>query len=67
MDGICYLTFLANQLAKRIEAGLDGRTYEVNIPPDVSERLALTPEMLNDLYPVAASRYAQVSRRYNAV
>jgi len=67
MDGICYLTFLANQLAKRIEAGLDGRTYEPKIPPDVSERLALTPEMLNDLYPVAASRYAQVSRRYNAV
>jgi HD-like signal output (HDOD) protein len=67
MDGICYLTYLANQLAKRIEAGLDGRAYEVDLPQEVAEYLSVTPEMLNALYPLAATRYAEVSRRYNAV
>jgi len=67
MDVVCDLTYLANLLAKRIEAGLDGRAFELAISPDVAERLALTPEILNGLCPIAALRYAQVSRRYNAV
>jgi HD-like signal output (HDOD) protein len=66
-DVVCDLTYLANQLAKRIEAGLDGRTFDLNIPLDVAERLALTPRMLDELCPIAASRYLQVRRRYNAV
>jgi HD-like signal output (HDOD) protein len=67
LDVLCDLTYLANLLAKRIEAGLDGRTFDLTISPEVAQRLALTPELLNDLCPIAASRYAQVSRRYNAV
>jgi HD-like signal output (HDOD) protein len=66
-DVICDLTYLANQLAKRIEAGLDGQIFVLNILPEVAERLALTPKTLDHLCPVAAARYAQVSRRYNAV
>jgi HD-like signal output (HDOD) protein len=67
LETVCDLTYLANLLAKRIEAGLDGRPFELAISPDVAARLALTPEILNDLCPIAALRYVQVSRRYNAV
>jgi HD-like signal output (HDOD) protein len=66
-DLVCDLTYLANRLAKRIEAGLDGRACDLTISDGVAERLALTPKILNDLCPVAASRYVQVRRRYNAV
>lgn len=67
MEAICYLTYLANQLAKRIEAALDNRHYEIEISPEVADHLAVTPAMLNTLYPLAFSRYAEVSRRYNAI
>ncbi len=66
LDVICDLTYLANQVAKRIEAGLDGREFELTIPPAVFARIGLTPENLDNLCPIAASRYVQVSRRYNA-
>jgi HD-like signal output (HDOD) protein len=66
-DVICDLTYLANQLAKRIEAGLDGRYFDLSILPEVAQRLALTPKTLDNLCPIAAARYTQVSRRYNAV
>jgi HD-like signal output (HDOD) protein len=66
LDGICDLTYLANQIAKRIEAGLDGRDFELVISPEVAERLGLTSELLDRFCPIAAARYAQVSRRYNA-
>ncbi len=67
LDVICDLTYLANQVAKRIEAGLDGRKFDLAFSPAVAERLGLTPKMLNNLCPIAASRFLQVSRRYNAV
>jgi HD-like signal output (HDOD) protein len=67
LDLICDLTYLTNQVAKRIEAGLDGRQLEFAISGPVAERLGLTPKMLDHLCPVAASRYTQVCHRYNAV
>jgi HD-like signal output (HDOD) protein len=67
LDAICDLTYLTNLVAKRIEAGLDGRQFDFAIPVHVAERLGLTPKALDDLCPVAASRYTQVCRRYNAV
>ncbi|HZR21026.1 MAG TPA: HDOD domain-containing protein [Verrucomicrobiae bacterium] len=67
LDVICDLTYLADQVAKRIEAGLDGHNVDLSICPEVAERLGLTPKTLNDFGPIAASRYLQVSRRYNAV
>lgn len=66
-DVICDLTYLSNQVAKRIEAGLDGRRFDFAISPEVAERLGLRPKTLDNFCPVAASRYSQVSRRYNAV
>jgi HD-like signal output (HDOD) protein len=66
-DTICDLTCVADQVAKRIEAGLDGREFEPAIPVEVADRLGLTPAILDEFYPVAAARYAQVSCRYNAV
>ncbi|HXP62273.1 MAG TPA: HDOD domain-containing protein [Dongiaceae bacterium] len=67
LDLICDLTYLTNEVAKRIEAGLDGREFEFAISGQVAERLGLTPTTLDNLCPVAASRYTQVCGRYNAV
>jgi HD-like signal output (HDOD) protein len=66
-DVICDLTYLANRVAKRIEAGLDGRRCNLAILPEVTERLCLTPRKLEELSPVATSRYLQVRQRYNAM
>jgi HD-like signal output (HDOD) protein len=67
LDGICDLTYLANQVAKSVEAGLDGRSFEPAISPEVAERLGLTAEILDSFCVKAAARYADVSLRYNAV
>lgn len=64
MDVVCDLTYVANLVAKYIEAGLDGRKIDLTIDPGVAERLCLTPRSLLDFYPAASQRYAQVSRRY---
>lgn len=66
-DVICDLTCLANQVAKRIEAGLEGRPFAFDLEAGVQERLGLTLPALENVCPAAAARYAQVSRRYNAV
>jgi len=67
LDIICYLTYLANLMAKQLEANLDGRKYELTISPDAIERLNLTPKNLEKYCSSVASRYEQVSRRYNAL
>jgi HD-like signal output (HDOD) protein len=67
LDLICDLTYLTDNVAKRIEAGLDGRQLDFAISARVADRLGLTPKMLDNLCPVAASRYTQVCRRYNAL
>jgi len=66
-DPICDLTFLANQFAKRIEAGIDGRKFDPVIPSDVVERLALSKDLLDAICPIAAARFLQVSQRYDAL
>jgi HD-like signal output (HDOD) protein len=66
-DRICDIAYLANLVAKRIEGGLDGGDTGFPVSADVAERLSLTPEMLGELYPIAAKRYAAVSGRYYAV
>jgi putative nucleotidyltransferase with HDIG domain len=66
-DVICDCVHLANQVAKRIEAGLDGREYELSILPEVAERLGLTKKVLDDLCPIAALRYTQVRLRYDGI
>jgi HD-like signal output (HDOD) protein len=66
-DPICDFTYLANQVAKVVEAGVDGRTLALSVAPDVAERLGEAPGDLARLCPLALARYAQVSRRYNAV
>ena len=67
LDLICDLTYLTDKVAQRIEAGLDGRQFDFAISAQVADRLGLTPKTLDNLCPVAASRYTQVCRRYNAV
>jgi len=67
LDVICDLTYLANQVAKHIEAGLDGQPCVLSFDPGVAERLGMTVQTLENFYPIAATRYAQVSRRYDVV
>ena|GEM_PF-2733365 len=58
---------MANHIALRIEAELDGRRYEPDIDPEVIERLGLTEDGLEDLWMVAITRYSEVKMHYNAV
>jgi len=67
LDVICDLTYLANQVAKHIEAGLDGQPCVLSFDPGVAERLGMTVQALENFYPIAATRFAQVSRRYDVV
>jgi HD-like signal output (HDOD) protein len=67
LDIICYLTYLANQLAKYIEGSLVRQNYNLNVPAAVAENLKLTPDTLNSLTKLAVSRYSQVSQRYNSI
>jgi len=67
MDVICDLTYLADQFAKFIEAGLDGQEPKLTILPSVAERLQLTPKTAAELCATATERYEKVSQRYNSV
>jgi HD-like signal output (HDOD) protein len=67
LDVICHLTCLANQVAKVIEAGLDGQRADITVPPEVCERLGLDSATLDRLCTSASTRFDQVSRRYNAL
>jgi HD-like signal output (HDOD) protein len=64
-DAICDFTYLANQVAKHIEADIAGQKFNPVVAPDVVERLSLTAEMIDRLCPLASSRYRRVSRRYD--
>jgi putative nucleotidyltransferase with HDIG domain len=66
-DPICDMCYLANLAAKQIEAGLDGKAAPLGADPDVTNRLGLSAKALEEFSPKASWRYAQVSRRYNAV
>jgi HD-like signal output (HDOD) protein len=66
-DAVCDLTCLADQIAKYIEASLEGRKGEIVVPPDLAERLALSPTAAERLCPLALARYTQVRSRYNAI
>lgn len=67
LDVICDLTYLANLVAKRIEAEIEGGKSGFTVDAGVVERLGLTAQALDTLCPLAAERYEQVSRRYNAI
>ena len=66
-DVICAFTYMANQIAKRIEAGLDGRRLNLLIPDDILEQVGLTKSSLDNYCPIAASRFEQLRKRYDAV
>lgn len=66
-DVICAFTYMANQIAKRIEAGLDGRRLNLVIPDDILEQVGLTKSSLDNYCPIAASRFEQLRKRYDAV
>jgi HD-like signal output (HDOD) protein len=67
LDVICDLTYTCNEIAKYVEAYLDGRNYELAISPEVAERLSLTPQILGKFCSSAVVRYEKVSCQYNAV
>lgn len=67
MDPICEFTYLANHIAKQIEAGLDHKDSVLVPSVEVLRRLGLNLDALDKFYPIAACRYHAVSRRYNSV
>lgn len=66
-DPICDVTYVANHIAKWIEAQLDGRSYEPSMDPAVMERLGLAESALDELWGAAILRYSEVKLRYAAV
>ncbi|MBL9128851.1 MAG: HDOD domain-containing protein [Verrucomicrobiales bacterium] len=66
-DPICDATYLANHIAKSIEAGLDGKSFDEAPDPCVLARLQFKDRDLDRLWTVAVSRYAQVKLHYQAV
>ena len=67
MSAICDFTYLANWVAKRVEASLDDRKLDFSFPPEIALRLGTTACQLENLCPVTAARFVQVSQRYSAV
>ncbi len=65
-DVICDVTYLANQVAKYIEAGLVGSGFEPSFAPGVAERLGIPPQAMDDLCTLAAARFELVRSRYEA-
>ena len=63
-DVICDLTYLANHVAKQIEAGLWGGKFDAPVDVGALNRLGLSSEKLDLHFPVAAARYAKVSSGY---
>ena len=66
-DVVCDFVYLANTIAKRTEANLEGGAFEFGCPPEILARLGISPAELENLCHSAATRFAQVSLRYNAV
>jgi len=74
-DIVCDFVYFSNQVGKQIETGLDGggfnftEVYEEKLSylPSVIKRIGVTPSRLDDLCPVAATKFEQISKRYNAV
>jgi len=66
MDAVCDVTYVSNQIAKQIEEAPGGEKCELDLLPSVMERLKLQKKFLADFCQLAASRYAEVSQRYNA-
>lgn len=65
-DVVCDVTYLANLVAKQIEAGLVGRKSELSLHPSAIERLGLRPNEIAHLCDSAARRFTQVSSRFNS-
>ena len=66
-DVVCDFVFMANQVAKHIEVNLAGQQNDCICPSDVMARVGMKAGELNSLCNAAASRFAEVSLRYNAV
>ena len=74
-DVVCDFVYFANQVGKQIETGLDGgkfdfmEVYEEKLSylPAVIRRIGVTPSRLDALCPVAATKFEQISKRYNAI
>jgi putative nucleotidyltransferase with HDIG domain len=66
-EPICDLVYLANIGAKKIEAGLAGKRYEVLLNPGSLERLEITSDSFASLCAERISRFQEISLRYNAV
>jgi HD-like signal output (HDOD) protein len=66
-DVIAYLTYLANLLAKDLEAKLDQTAYDLVISSEVLDRLEISFEEIDKIRAGIEMRYQQISARYLAV
>lgn len=66
-DEVCDFTYITDQVARWIEAGLDKRPIEFSVSTDVALRVGLASDRFEEFSQVAASRYEEISRRYDAI
>lgn len=65
-DVVCDFAYVANQVAKLVEAHLDGTTHWCVLPAGTAERVGITEGRLDALGRASVKRFQEVSRFYNA-
>lgn len=64
-DLVCDFVYLANLVAKKIDAELAGKELALDPSKDVLERVGMAPASLEQLCAAAVQRFEQVRSRYN--
>ena len=64
-DVVCDFAYVANQVAKGIEAHLDQTMHCYHLPAGTAERVGITEERLEALGRASIKRFQEVSRFYN--
>ena len=74
-DLVCDFVYFSNQVAKRIEEGVDEAGFnfveedeaDLSFMPAVINRLGIPPKRMDSLGSIVLKKFEQISQRYNAV
>ena len=74
-EAFCDFVYFSNQIAKQIESGLDGGTFnfmdddyqDLSFMPGVIKRLGIPAKRIDSLGQVVLAKFEQISKRYNAL
>jgi len=66
-DEVCDFTYITDKVAGWIEARLDKRPIEFSVSTDIALRVGFASDRFEEFCQLAASRYEEISRRYDAI